>query len=79
MDHLLIYGSVVFVPLLRRGSSRHRRSSGLAKGKTLPRSPSNTSILDLRPLNILIGPSGAGKSNFISFFRFMNKLLEKSL
>jgi predicted ATPase len=35
--------------------------------------------LDLRPLNILIGPNGAGKSNFIGFFRFMNKLLEKNL
>lgn len=35
--------------------------------------------LDLSPLNILIGANGAGKSNFISFFRFMNKLLEKEL
>jgi predicted ATPase len=35
--------------------------------------------LDLGPLNILIGPHGAGKSNFISFFKFMNKLQEKEL
>ena len=35
--------------------------------------------LDLSPLNILIGPNGAGKSNFISFFKFMNKLLDKDL
>ena len=33
--------------------------------------------LELSPLNILIGANGAGKSNFISFFKFMNKLLEK--
>lgn len=35
--------------------------------------------LELTPLNILIGPNGAGKSNFISFFKFMNKLQEKEL
>jgi predicted ATPase len=35
--------------------------------------------LKLLPLNILIGANGAGKSNFISFFKFMNKLLEKDL
>lgn len=35
--------------------------------------------LELKAMNILIGPNGAGKSNFISFFRFMNKLLEKEL
>ena len=35
--------------------------------------------LELSPLNILIGANGAGKSNFISFFKFMNKLLEKDL
>ncbi len=35
--------------------------------------------LELLPLNILIGSNGAGKSNFISFFKFMNKLLEKEL
>ena len=35
--------------------------------------------LELAPLNVLIGANGAGKSNFISFFKFMNKLLEKDL
>jgi predicted ATPase len=35
--------------------------------------------LDLLPLNILIGANGAGKSNFISFFRLMNRLVEKKL
>jgi predicted ATPase len=35
--------------------------------------------LALEPLNILIGSNGAGKSNFISFFKFMNKLLDKEL
>lgn len=35
--------------------------------------------LELKQLNVLIGPNGAGKSNFISFFKFMNRLLEKEL
>ena len=35
--------------------------------------------LSLDRLNVLIGPNGAGKSNFINFFRFMNKLLQKDL
>ncbi len=35
--------------------------------------------LELAPLNILVGPNGAGKSNFISFFRFMNRLSDKEL
>jgi predicted ATPase len=35
--------------------------------------------LALTPLNIMIGANGAGKSNFISFFKFMNKLLEREL
>lgn len=35
--------------------------------------------LALLPLNILIGSNGAGKSNFISFFKFMNKLQDKEL
>lgn len=34
---------------------------------------------ELAPLNILIGSNGAGKSNFISFFKFMNKLIDKEL
>jgi predicted ATPase len=35
--------------------------------------------LKLRNLNILIGANGAGKSNFIHFFCFMNKLVQKDL
>ena len=35
--------------------------------------------LDLESINILIGPNGAGKSNFISFFHFLNKILEQDL
>lgn len=35
--------------------------------------------LDLAPMNLLIGPNGAGKSNFISFFKFMNRLQGKEL
>lgn len=35
--------------------------------------------LELKPLNILIGANGAGKSNFISFFKFMKKILDKDL
>ncbi|WKV94176.1 AAA family ATPase [Halomonas sp. HAL1] len=42
------------------------------------RSIESTSLA-LKPLNVLIGPNGAGKSNFINFFRFMNKLLQKDL
>jgi len=33
----------------------------------------------LNPLNVLIGPNGAGKSNFISFFKFLNRLFEQQL
>lgn len=33
----------------------------------------------LQPLNVLIGPNGAGKSNFISFFKFLNRLFEQQL
>jgi predicted ATPase len=35
--------------------------------------------LALKDLNILIGPNGAGKSNFISFFNFLNYVLEDNL
>ncbi|MES2208108.1 MAG: AAA family ATPase [Pseudomonadota bacterium] len=35
--------------------------------------------LELNPLNILIGANGAGKSNFISLFKFINKLAQKDL
>ncbi|RNL83703.1 chromosome segregation protein SMC [Sinomicrobium pectinilyticum] len=29
-----------------------------------------------KPINVLIGPNGSGKSNFISFFRFLSKMLD---
>jgi len=32
---------------------------------------------ELKDINILIGPNGAGKSNFISFFKMLNKFVEK--
>lgn len=35
--------------------------------------------VELGNLNILIGPNGAGKSNFISVFRFLEKLSEEQL
>lgn len=35
--------------------------------------------LELKPLNILIGSNGVGKSNFIGFFKFMKKILDKDL
>jgi len=37
------------------------------------------SEMELKHLNVLIGANGVGKSNFISFFRFMNKLVQKDL
>ena len=33
----------------------------------------------IKPLNILIGANGVGKSNFISFFKFLNRLYEQQL
>jgi predicted ATPase len=33
----------------------------------------------IKPLSILIGANGAGKSNFISFFKFLNRLYEQQL
>ncbi|MCK5170210.1 MAG: AAA family ATPase [Bacteroidales bacterium] len=33
----------------------------------------------IKPINVLIGPNGVGKSNFISFFKFMNRLYEQQL
>jgi predicted ATPase len=54
-----------------RGRIQHIKLSGFRSIRALD--------LDLMPLNILIGPNGAGKSNFISFFKFMNKLLDKEL
>ena len=35
--------------------------------------------LELRPLNIIIGANGVGKTNFISFFKFMKKIVDKDL
>lgn len=40
--------------------------------KTLQHTPLNN-------LNILVGSNGAGKSNFISFFKLVNKIIEKQL
>jgi predicted ATPase len=39
----------------------------------------NSGLVELKPINILIGANGVGKSNFISFFKFLNKLYEKEL
>ena len=33
----------------------------------------------IKSLNVLIGPNGAGKSNFISFFKFLNRLYDQQL
>lgn len=38
-----------------------------------------TGQIQIKALNILIGPNGAGKSNFISFFKFLNRLYEQQL
>ena len=57
--------------MAKLGRLQHIELSGFRSIKQLS--------LDLAPLNILIGANGAGKSNFISFFKFMNKLLEKEL
>jgi predicted ATPase len=35
--------------------------------------------IDLNPINILIGANGSGKSNFMSFFEFLNRLLNRKL
>jgi len=39
----------------------------------------DSGLVEFKPINILIGANGAGKSNFISFFKFMNKLYEQDL
>lgn len=39
----------------------------------------DSGIVEFGPINVLIGPNGAGKSNFISFFKFLNKLYEQEL
>lgn len=38
-----------------------------------------TEDIPIKAINVLIGPNGAGKSNFISFFKFLNRLFEKQL
>ncbi|MCS7290130.1 MAG: AAA family ATPase [Roseiflexus sp.] len=35
--------------------------------------------LSLEPVNVLIGANGSGKSNFISLFKFLNRMMEESL
>ena len=35
--------------------------------------------LELKSLNIIIGANGVGKSNFIGFFKFMKKIVDKDL
>jgi len=35
--------------------------------------------LKLKPLNIIIGANGVGKSNFIGFFKFIKKIVDKDL
>jgi len=57
--------------MARRGHLQHIKLAGYRSIRSLD--------LQLGPLNILLGANGAGKSNFISFFKFMNKLLEKEL
>ncbi len=53
------------------GKLRHVKLSGYKSIKHLD--------LDIGPLNVLIGPNGAGKSNFVSFFHFMNKIVDQEL
>ncbi|WP_293930991.1 AAA family ATPase [Iodobacter sp.] len=57
--------------MAKLGRLQHIKVAGFRSIKSLD--------LALEPLNILIGPNGAGKSNFISFFCFMNRLLDKDL
>lgn len=57
--------------MAKLGRLQHIKLSGFRSIKKLD--------LELAPLNILVGPNGAGKSNFISFFRFMNRLSDKEL
>jgi predicted ATPase len=39
----------------------------------------DSGVVELKPINVLIGANGAGKSNFISFFKFLNKLYTREL
>jgi len=38
-----------------------------------------TEDMPVKAINVLIGPNGAGKSNFISFFKFLNRLSSEQL
>ena len=38
-----------------------------------------TDDIQIKALNVLIGANGAGKSNFISFFKFLNRLYQQQL
>jgi len=38
-----------------------------------------TQDIQIKDMNVLIGPNGAGKSNFISFFKFLNRLSSEHL
>lgn len=39
----------------------------------------DSGIVHLKSINVLIGANGVGKSNFISFFKFLNKLYNREL
>jgi predicted ATPase len=39
----------------------------------------DSGVVEFKPINVLIGANGAGKSNFISFFKFLNKLYNREL
>ncbi len=39
----------------------------------------DSGTVELKPINVLIGANGVGKSNFISFFKFLNKLYNREL
>lgn len=39
----------------------------------------DSGIVNFKQFNVLIGANGVGKSNFISFFKFLNKLYEQEL
>lgn len=43
------------------------------------KSVKDSGIVLFKPINVLIGANGAGKSNFISFFKFLNKIYEQEL
>ncbi len=38
-----------------------------------------TEDIQIKAMNVLIGPNGAGKSNFISFFKFLNRVYEQQI